>query len=130
MFQGADVSGLDKMANKAQQGADQARKTVVILRAVVRALQAMSWTGWAAAYARYLEVTVIPWVQATGEALERFAQILRAASSLQKAVSEDSPQVAVPQIQYVPPTMPTSSTVNAPSRSEEHKSELQSRGQI
>src|SRR5690625_1836451 len=95
MFQGADVSGLDIVANKARQGADQARKTVVILRSVVRALQAMSWTGWAAAYARYLEVTVIPWVQATGEALERFAQILRAASSLQKAVSEDSPQVEI-----------------------------------
>src|SRR5690625_7695211 len=95
MWYGRELAVLHKMASQSQQCADRARKTVVLLRAVVRALQAMSWPGWAAAYARYLEVTVIPWVQATGEALERFAQILRAASSLQKAVSEDSPQVEI-----------------------------------
>ncbi|WP_413452610.1 hypothetical protein AA0Y32_09880 [Georgenia phoenicis] len=117
MFQGADVSGLDAMAQKAQDGADYAKKVAMALKILVRALKAMSWTGWAAGYAAYLEATVIPWVEATGEALENFAKVLRMASALQKAVSEDSPRVAIPASAYVPPQLPTSSAVNAPSLS-------------
>jgi len=114
MFHGADVSQLDRMAQKAQSGADFARKVALTLKAVVRALQAMSWTGWAAAYARYLEVTVIPWVEATGKALERFAQVLQLASRLQKGASEDSPQISIPATAYQPPALPATTAVNAP----------------
>lgn len=117
MFQGADVSGLDRMAQKAQEGADYAKKVAMALKILVRALKAMSWTGWAAAYVAYLQGTVIPWVEATGEALENFAKVLRTASALQKAVSGDSPQVSIPNVQYVPPQLPTSSAVNAPTLS-------------
>ena len=113
-FQGADVSALDRLAQRTQQGADYARKIAIALKLVVAALRAMSWTGFAAAYAAYLENVVIPWVERTGDALERFANVLRLASAAQKSVSEDSPQISIPASAYHSPGMPAVSAANPP----------------
>lgn len=113
-FQGADVSALDRLAQRTQQGADYARKIAIALKLVVAALRAMSWTGFAAAYAAYLENVVIPWVERTGDALERFANVLRMASAAQKSVSEDSPQISIPASAYHSPGMPAVSAANPP----------------
>ncbi|NED98042.1 hypothetical protein G1H11_22340 [Phytoactinopolyspora alkaliphila] len=106
MFKGADVDGLDRIAQKIDQAVDFARTVLTILKMTVRALNAMSWTGWAKAFAIYLETVVIPWVQATMRALQSFSAVIKFASAMQKEVSGDAPRVAVPPTYQTPPLPP------------------------
>ncbi|WP_223147957.1 hypothetical protein, partial [Actinotalea sp. JY-7885] len=114
MFQGADVDGLDTLARRTNEAADFADDVVVALKIVVAALEAMSWTGWAAAFAAYLKGVVIPWVQTTGKYLRTFAQVLALASKQQKEVSGDVVRVALPAGSWTPTVYPTQSAVVAP----------------
>src|SRR5690625_2364431 len=113
-FQGADVSGLDRIAQRCQQGADYAKKIAIALKLVVRPLRAMAWAVFAGPYAQHLERIVIPWVDRTGDALDRFANVVRLASALQKSVSEDSPQISIPATAYQPPPLPANTATNPP----------------
>src|SRR5690606_16062521 len=95
-FQGADVDGLDKTANRCMEGADFADTVAKALEMLVAALEAMSWTGFAAALAAYLKAVVIPWVKYIAQCLRLFGGLLQLASSKQKDASQDTPQISIP----------------------------------
>ena len=59
-FQGSDVDALDKIAGYTKKAADFATLVAGVLEAVAAVLEAFSWTGWAAAFAKYLRAVVIP----------------------------------------------------------------------
>lgn len=113
-FQGADVDGLDRTANRCMEGADFADTVAKALEILVAALEAMSWTGFAAALAAYLKAVVIPWVKYIAKCLRIFGGILQLASRKQKDASEDSPQVVIPATAWNPPPAPTAVNVAPP----------------
>ncbi len=92
-FQGADVDGLDTTASRMLQAAQACTTIATALAALATALEAMSWTGFAAAFAAYLRGVVIPWVKATGAALQAFGKLLELTSSDQKTASGDTPVI-------------------------------------
>lgn len=113
-FQGADVDGLDRTANRCMEGADFADTVAKALEILVAALEAMSWTGFAAALAAYLKAVVIPWVKYIAKCLRIFGGLLQLASRKQKDASEDSPQVVIPATAWNPPPAPTAVNVAPP----------------
>ncbi|ROR96213.1 hypothetical protein EDD28_0792 [Salana multivorans] len=113
-FQGADVSGLDRLTQRCQQGAQFARGLATALEVLAAALEAMSWTGWAAAFARYLRSVVIPWVKYIGTCLERFGTVLQLASTAQKNASQDAPQISIPVSALQLPPAPTTPRIAPP----------------
>ncbi|PZR51572.1 hypothetical protein DNL40_15885 [Xylanimonas oleitrophica] len=114
MFQGSDVDGLDRIVARMNDAAAFADKLVVVLKALAAAMEAMSWTGWCAAFARYLRAVVIPWVQSVSRYLKGFARVLAAISSVQRVTSNDSPTVHIPAAVFQPTPMPTLSAANGP----------------
>lgn len=113
-FQGADVDGLDRTANRCMEGADFADTVARALEILVAALEAMSWTGFAAALAAYLKAVVIPWVKYIARCLRIFGGLLQLASSKQKDASEDAPPVSIPATAWNPPPAPVNPGVNPP----------------
>ncbi|WP_046527855.1 hypothetical protein [Cellulomonas sp. FA1] len=113
-FRGSDVDGLDRIVRTMTDAAEFADDVVTALRVLAAALEAMSWTGWAAAFARYLRAVVIPWVQTVAKYLRGFAQVLALISQTQKDTSADTPTVHIPDARFTPVQLPKSSTVNAP----------------
>lgn len=113
-FRGADVDGLDRIVRRMNDAAEFADDVVTALRVLAAALDAMSWTGWAAAFARYLRAVVIPWVQTVSRYLKGFAQVLALISQTQKDTSADTPTVHVPAAAFTPVRLPATSTANAP----------------
>ncbi|WP_091784214.1 hypothetical protein [Pedococcus dokdonensis] len=113
-FQGADVDGLDRTAQTMLDASEAATAVATALQAIVAALEAMSWTGFAAALAAYLKGVVIPWVKATAAALKAFGQILQLASSSQRETSGDRPVVTTGGGSYQTPQLPTVSAANGP----------------
>lgn len=105
-FHGADVDGLDRTANRCMEGADFADTVARALEALVAALEAMSWTGFAAALAAYLKAVVIPWVKYIARCLRIFGGLLQLASRKQKDASEDAPPVSIPATAWNPPPAP------------------------
>lgn len=89
MFLGADTEELQEAGQKCQEGAEATGQVIQYLRALVIALKAASFfTGGAsAAYAQYLETTVIPWLERVKQALDLFAKVLLAHADAQNKVS-------------------------------------------
>ncbi len=89
MFLGADTEELQEAGQKCQEGAETTGEVIQYLRALVIALKAASFfTGGAsAAYAQYLETTVIPWLERIKQALDLFARVLLAHADAQNRVS-------------------------------------------
>lgn len=89
MFLGADTEELQEAGQKCQEGAEATGQVIQYLRALVLALRAASFfTGGAsAAYAQYLESTVIPWLERVKQALDLFAKVLLAHADAQDKVS-------------------------------------------
>ncbi len=89
MFLGADTEELQEAGQKCQEGAEATGQVIQYLRALVLALKAASFfTGGAsAAYAQYLETTVIPWLERVKQALDLFARVLLAHADAQNRVS-------------------------------------------
>lgn len=89
MFLGADTEELQEAGQKCQEGAEATGQVIQYLRALVLALKAASFfTGGAsAAYAQYLETTVIPWLERVKQALDLFAKVLLAHADAQDRVS-------------------------------------------
>ncbi|EAP99835.1 hypothetical protein JNB_06689 [Janibacter sp. HTCC2649] len=113
-FQGADVDGLDTTASRMLQAAQACTTIATALAALATALEAMSWTGFAAAFAAYLRGVVIPWVKATGAALQAFGKLLELTSSDQKATSGDTPVITTGSGGYTSPQMPQVSCGDGP----------------
>lgn len=113
-FQGADVDGLDTTASRMLQAAQACTTIATALAALATALEAMSWTGFAAAFAAYLRGVVIPWVKATGQALQAFGKLLELTSSDQKTTSGDTPVITTGNGGYTSPQMPRVSCGDGP----------------
>ncbi len=114
-FQGSDVDALDQIAGWTKKAADFATLVAGVLEAVATALEAFSWTGWAAAFARYLRTVVIPWVRSAAKMLSSASQFLALMSGKQKDASGDTPQVSTGSTPgYQVPRLPTVSTGDAP----------------
>ncbi len=113
-FQGADVDGLDTTASRMLQAAQACTTIATALAALATALEAMSWTGFAAAFAAYLRGVVIPWVKATGAALQAFGKLLELTSSDQKTASGDTPVITTGNGGYTSPQMPRVSCGDGP----------------
>lgn len=113
-FRGSDVDGLDRVVNKMTDAAEFADDVVTALKALATALDCMSWTGWAAAFARYLRAVVIPWVKTVAQYLRGFAKVLALISQTQKDTSSDHPTVHIPASAFQPVVLPATSTANAP----------------
>lgn len=113
-FRGSDVDGLDRVVGRMTDAADFADDVVTALQALATALDLMSWTGWAAAFARYLRAVVIPWVKTVAQYLRGFAKVLALISQTQKDTSSDRPTVHIPESSFAPVILPATSTANAP----------------
>lgn len=113
-FRGSDVDGLDRIVRRMTDAAEFADDVVKALKVLAAALDAMSWTGWAAAFARYLRGVVIPWVQTVARYLRGFSQVLALISQTQKDTSSDRPTVHVPATAFTPVTLPATSAAHAP----------------
>lgn len=113
-FRGSDVDGLDRIVRRMTDAAEFADDVVKALKVLAAALDAMSWTGWAAAFARYLRGVVIPWVQTVARYLRGFSQVLAVISQTQKDTSSDRPTVHVPATAFTPVTLPATSAAHAP----------------
>ena len=97
-FRGSDVDGLDRVVHKMTDAAEFADDVVTALKILATALDMMSWTGWAAAFARYLRAVVIPWVKTVAQYLRGFAKVLALISHKQKDTSSDHPTVHIPGV--------------------------------
>ena len=113
-FRGSDVDGLDRVVHKMTDAAEFADDVVTALKILATALDMMSWTGWAAAFARYLRAVVIPWVKTVAQYLRGFAKVLALISQTQKDTSSDHPTVHIPASAFQPVILPATSTANAP----------------
>lgn len=113
-FQGADVDGLDTTASRMLKAAEACTTVATALEALAAALAAMSWTGFAAAFAAYLRAVVIPWVKLTAAALQAFGKLLELTSSDQKTASGDTPVITTGDGGYTSPQMPRSSCGDGP----------------
>ncbi|MEJ7651752.1 MAG: hypothetical protein WKF57_22310, partial [Nakamurella sp.] len=128
-FQGSDTDGLDKIVSKMKEAAAFADKMVLALKALCAALDAMSWTGYAAALSAYLKGTVIPLLTAVSKNLQAFAQVVGTASSIQKDTSSNRYVIDAGDTGYVPTpitggngettTAPTDPAVDDPTKAPE-----------
>lgn len=115
-FLGADTDELREAGQKCQEGAETTDEVITYLRALVIALRAASFfTGGAsAAYAQYLESTVIPWLQRISAALKLFANVLLSNAQAQDDVSAGESVDFGTLPTYVTPKLPSTDTCNYP----------------
>jgi hypothetical protein len=88
-FLGADTDELREAGQKCQEGKEQTDEVIMCLRVLIMVLRACSFFsgGASAAYAEYLESTVVPWLTKISEALGLFATVLNANAEAQDRVS-------------------------------------------
>lgn len=118
MFKGADVDGLDQIATISTAGADATDAVKAVCEALVAAGSLFGPAG--AAFITYLKTTVIPWLTVVSTALRSFATVLKAASTVQRAVSAGETVDTSSQPTYQSPEqLPTGDTRNYPVVSED-----------
>lgn len=118
MFQGADVDGLDQISTVSTAGADATDAVKAACEAIADALV---FTGPAGAqFASYLKTMVIPWMNVVAQCLRAFSAVLKAASTVQRAVSagETVDTSSHPTYQS-PEQLPAGDTRNYPVMSED-----------
>lgn len=95
-FMGADTDALREAGQECQEGKEKTDQVIHYLQALIMALRAASFfTGGAsAAYAEYLEGTVVPWLQRISQALGLMAKVLMQNAQEQDDVSNSGSQVA------------------------------------
>jgi hypothetical protein len=88
-FLGADTDELRELSQKCQEGKEDTDQVITYLRVLIMVLRAASvWTGGAsAAYAEYLETTVVPWLQRISMGLGMLAQVLGSNADAQDETS-------------------------------------------
>jgi len=112
-FMGADTDALRGAGQECQEGKEKTDQVIQYLRMLIMALRAASFfTGGAsAAYAEYLEGTVVPWLQRISQALGLMAQVLLSNADDQDGVSNSGSQISggATAISYSTPggSMPT-----------------------
>ena len=106
-FQGSDTDELDKIVSKMREAAQYAENIARALQILCKALDAMSWTGYAAALAAYLRGVVIPLLKTVAAELKAFAAIVSMASSVQKDASSDKWIVDTGDVGYTPQQLPS-----------------------
>lgn len=94
-FMGADTDALRDAGQECQEGKEKVDQVIQYLRMLIMALRAAAFfTGGAsAAYADYLEGTVVPWLQKISQALGLMAKVLMANADDQDNVSNSGSQV-------------------------------------
>ncbi|MEO5665632.1 MAG: transglycosylase SLT domain-containing protein [Nocardioides sp.] len=94
-FMGADTDALREAGQECQEGKEKTDQVIQYLRMLIMALRAASFfTGGAsAAYAEYLESTVVPWLQRISQALGLMAQVLMSNADDQDGVSDSRSQL-------------------------------------
>ncbi|MGG5259441.1 hypothetical protein [Phycicoccus avicenniae] len=116
MILGADTDEMRDVQKDCLEAAKVADQVTMFLTALVVVLKAMSfWTGGSsAAYAAYLEGTVIPWLKKISMALKAFAQVLGANAQAQDEVSagKDVDLSALPR--YQSPQLPQTNATDTP----------------
>lgn len=115
-FFGADTDELREAAKKCEETAKVTDDTIMFLKALVIILMAASvWTGGSsAAYAKYLQSTVIPWLQKISMALHLMAKVLGEHAQAQDEVSEGRNVDFSRLTQWQMPTLPTTSAREYP----------------
>lgn len=121
-LQGVDVDGLDRAAQRCQEGAAVAERVIQVMRGIVAALSALSFFAgpWVGAIIAFIEGTVIPWLERVAQALRSFGSALAQRAAAQRQISEGtavdfSPLPALPGLTpSTPPAVanPTPGTVN------------------
>lgn len=94
-FMGADTDALREAGQECQEGKEKTDQVIQYLRMLIMALRAAAFfTGGAsAAYADYLEGTVVPWLQRISQALGLMAQVLMSNADDQDGVSDSGSQI-------------------------------------
>ncbi len=94
-FMGADTDALREAGQECQEGKEKTDEVINYLRMLIMALRAASFfTGGAsAAYAEYLEGTVVPWLQRISQALGLMARVLMAGADDQDGVSDSGSEI-------------------------------------
>lgn len=114
-FMGADTDALREAGQECQEGKEKTDQVIQYLRMLIMALRAASFfTGGAsAAYAEYLEGTVVPWLQRISQALGMMAKVLMSNADDQDGVSDSGSQISGTgtALSY---TSPTGSTPTQP----------------
>ena len=110
-FMGADTDALREAGQECQEGKEKTDQVIAYLRMLIMALRAASFfTGGAsAAYAEYLEGTVVPWLQRISQALGLMAQVLMSNADDQDGVSNSGSQISGTgtALSYASPTSST-----------------------
>lgn len=116
MILGADTDEMRDVQQQCVETAKQVDQVVAFLTALVAILKAASlWTGGSsAAYAAYLEGTVIPWLKKISMALQLFAKVLGANAQAQDEVSSGGSVDVSTLPTYTSPAMPPTSCLDAP----------------
>ncbi|MBM6401945.1 hypothetical protein [Phycicoccus sonneratiae] len=116
MILGADTDEMRDVQKDCLEAAKVADQVVIFLTALVIVLKAASfWTGGSsAAYAAYLEGTVIPWLKKISMALKMFAQVLGANAQAQDEVSSGKDVDLSTLPRYTSPQLPQTSCTDCP----------------
>ncbi|GAA4695925.1 peptidoglycan-binding domain-containing protein [Nocardioides nanhaiensis] len=107
-FLGADTDELREVGQQFQEGADTVDTIISFVQALIALLRAASFfTGGAsAAYATYLETTVLPWLKKISMALKAFAQVLNLNADAQDEISNGGSVDLGALPQYQTPALP------------------------
>jgi hypothetical protein len=116
MILGADTDEMRDVQKDCLEAAKVADQVTMFLTALVIVLKAASfWTGGSsAAYAAYLEGTVIPWLKKISMALKMFAQVLGANAQAQDEVSAGNDVDFSTLPRYTSPQLPQTSCTDCP----------------
>jgi len=108
-YRGADVDGLDHLAQEFQQAAQVCDEVKAACEIIVAA--SFIFGPFGAAFVSYLKTVVIPWLTKISEALKLMAKVLSAHSNAQRDASSSA--TSLPSYS-TPPSLPTGNTANYP----------------
>ena len=108
-YRGADVDGLDRLAQEFQQAAQVCDEVKAACEIIVAA--SFIFGPFGAAFVSYLKTVVIPWLTKISEALKLMAKVLSAHSHAQRDASSSA--TSLPSYS-TPPSLPAGNTANYP----------------
>src|SRR3954451_19285517 len=108
-YRGADVDGLDRLAQEFQQAAQVCDEVKMACEVIVAA--SFIFGPFGAAFVSYLKTVVIPWLTKISEALKLMAKVLSAHSHAQRDASSSA--TSLPSYS-TPPSLPAGNTGTYP----------------
>ncbi|MBN9619111.1 MAG: hypothetical protein J0H43_05195 [Actinobacteria bacterium] len=109
-FEGADVDGLDRLAQEFAQAAQVVDEVKMACEVIVAAASIFGPFG--AAFVAYLKGVVIPWLTRIAEALQLMAKVLSVHSQAQRSASSSA--TSLPSYSFPASSAPAASTANYP----------------